>query len=229
MKEETRLKINTISNVLTVLFTVTGLAVMVLRNSGTYGLSDEGLKNLKFFTVQSNIFAAAVSAYILIRYKGKGAPDRSSYLLKMVSTAAVFVTFSVVAFFFGPLYGHSHFYHGSNLWFHLIVPLLCVADFLMTRPYRGISKKDALFSAIPPFLYGSVYLANILINGIGSGRDSNDWYGFVNWGLPVGILIFAGIMAVSVLATLLLLQAGRVLMLKSDGKNSKITEGGNTP
>ena len=38
----------------------------------------------------------------------------------------------------------------------------------------------------------------------------------------LGIVIFAGIMAVSVLVSLLLLIPGRVFVLKSDNKNSKM-------
>ena len=44
------------------------------------------------------------------------------------------------------------------------------------------------------FVYGTVYLTNILVNGTGVWPDTNDFYGFMNWGLPVGIVIFACIM-----------------------------------
>ncbi|MBP1584989.1 MAG: Pr6Pr family membrane protein [Lachnospiraceae bacterium] len=222
MKRDTRLKINNILGIMIVVFTVIGLIVMIVVNSEGSGLSDKGLRNLKYFTVQSNILAAVVQTMILISRRGRDDIGRRLYILKMVATAAVFVTFSVVAFFFGPLYGHSHFYHGSNLWFHLIVPVICIADFLITEQNGSVKKRDVFYSAIPPFLYGSVYLANILINGLGNGETTNDWYGFVNWGLPVGIVIFAGIMAVSVLVSLLLLIPGRVFVLKSDNKNSKM-------
>lgn len=222
MKKETRLLINKILGIMIVVFTVIGLIVMIIVNSDRSGLSDNGLRNLKYFTVQSNILAAVVAGIILVRTKGREEPGRVLYLMKLVATAAVFVTFSVVAFFFGPLYGHLHFYNGSNLWFHLIVPVVCIADFLLTEQSRDVRKRDVFFSAIPPFLYGSVYLANILINGVRNGDVNNDWYGFVNWGLPVGIGIFAGIMAVSVLISLILLIPGRVFVLKSDSKNSKM-------
>jgi uncharacterized protein (DUF486 family) len=29
-----------------------------------------------------------------------------------------------------------------------------------------------------------------MVNGIGEWPDTNDWYGFLNWGWPVGIAIF---------------------------------------
>jgi hypothetical protein len=50
---------------------------------------------------------------------------------------------------------------------------------------------------IPTAIYGSIYLVNILINGVGKWPNSNDWYGFVKWGLGVGILIFVVILFIS--------------------------------
>ena len=50
---------------------------------------------------------------------------------------------------------------------------------------------------IPSFLYGTVYLLNNLINGIGEWPDGNDWYGFLNWGFPVGIIIYLGVILVT--------------------------------
>ena len=41
---------------------------------------------------------------------------------------------------------------------------------------------------------------NILINGIGVWPDTNDWYGFLNWGLPMGLVIFAGLCLITWLA-----------------------------
>jgi hypothetical protein len=51
--------------------------------------------------------------------------------------------------------------------------------------------KKTLITALPSLLYGLGYLINILINGIGEGRNSNDWYGFLTWGYGTGFLIFA--------------------------------------
>lgn len=60
-----------------------------------------------------------------------------------------------------------------------------------------IPLSKTLFAMIPSFLYGTVYLLNNLINGIGEWPEGNDWYGFLNWGLPIGIAIYLGIIIVS--------------------------------
>ena len=41
-------------------------------------------------------------------------------------------------------------------------------------------------------LYGIAYCANILINGVGTFPNTNDWYGFTMWGvqfMPVVLLV----------------------------------------
>ena len=59
---------------------------------------------------------------------------------------------------------------------------------------RMIPFRWTLYTMIPVLIYGAFYLGNILINGVGVWPDTNDFYGFVNWGLPVGIGIFAVIL-----------------------------------
>ena len=89
-------------------------------------LSSSGFTSLKYFTVLSNIFAGVTSAiWAIVAIKGKDTkvPD----VLKFVSTVAVMVTFSVVAFFLRPVYKDYPMYSGANLWFHLLIPLLELA------------------------------------------------------------------------------------------------------
>ena len=75
--------------------------------------------------------------------------------------------------------------------FHLIVPLFAMAEFLIIKTREKIPFKYTLYSAALALAYGTYYLVNILINGIGEWPDTNDWYGFLNWGFPIGIAIFA--------------------------------------
>ena len=166
-----------------------------------------GLENLKYFTVQSNILCGLVAVIYLITefLRGHGRPLSSHddpatkenacptwvMTLKLAATAAVMVTFLVVACFFGPIYGYGQLYLGSNLFFHLIIPLLGLAEFCLLDgmlPFR-----NTFPAGTPALIYGCVYLANILINGMGTWPNSNDWYGFMNWGAIPGALIFASI------------------------------------
>ena len=62
--------------------------------------------------------------------------------------------------------------------------------FLSDRKYTASENRLAV---IPPLVYGTIYLLNNVINGIGEWPDTNDWYLFLAWGYPVGLCIFAGI------------------------------------
>ena len=170
--------------------------IMALRGEGT--LSAAGFSNLKYFTVLSNIFNGAVSLFYAIRLASvlRHQSRRLSFrlhLLKYIATAAVALTFLVVTGFFGPLYGWASMYQGANLWFHLILPLVSLLEFCFVDNFFPLAFRASFLTMIPPLLYGFAYLTNLLINGVGIWPDTNDWYGFVNWGLPVGIGIFAAI------------------------------------
>ena len=50
--------------------------------------------------------------------------------------------------------------------------------------------KDTLFAILPMLLYGFLYVGNIVVNGIGKGADTNDWYGFAVWGPKSAAVVF---------------------------------------
>ena len=218
-------KIILFMNILIVAFTLLGLGIMLYRN-GAEGelLTSSGWANLKYFTVLSNIFCGIVAAIFMIT---QVLPSRkiatetvspvknpSTYpawimTLKLAATAAVSVTFLVVACFFGPIYGYGMLYLGSNLFFHLIIPLLGMVEFCLLDgdlPFR-----NTFLAGAPALLYGCVYLGNILINGKGEWPHTNDWYGFMNWGYGPAAMIFAGIVLTSWGVSCLLRKVNRLV------------------
>ncbi len=190
--QSTRAKVAAILNILIIIEAAVGTVLMLFFRDGDALLASSGVENLKYFTVLSNEFCGIVAVWALIRAVRRKAPPM---LMKLMAAAAVGLTFLTVAAFLGPLYGHRFMYKNANLFFHLILPLTAMAEYiLLPVPKGGVPFKWTLLTMIPVFLYGSGYLTNILINGTGVWPDTNDFYGFVNWGLPVGIVIFAGIM-----------------------------------
>ncbi len=192
-----RKKILTVYNILIVLFVLYAWLRMFFDPEESR-LSSKGFTNLKYFTTLSNIFAGAVAAAWLVRCARKKDTEALS-LWKYISTCAVGLTFLVVLCFLGPLYGFGTMYVRSNFFFHMLVPLMAIAEFIIFN-HRKMSAKDNLMVIIPPLLYGTVYMINTLVNGV----RGNDIYGFLNWGYPVGILIFAVICLVTWLVGLLL-------------------------
>jgi len=170
---------------------------MMARGGGL--LSSAGLRSLRYFTVLSNLFEGIVSAVLAVtllrggdRTEDRtGTSDREKRagrlgLFNLIAASAVALTFLVVMVFLGPLFGYPAMFRGANLWFHLIVPLAAIAEFILFNETE-VPKKACRWVVIFPLAYGTVYLINILVNG----APGNDIYGFTLWGLPVALVIFA--------------------------------------
>lgn len=146
-----------------------------------------GIASLRYFTILSNLLEAAASRLWLINMNEK---------FKYVACVSVMLTFTVVIVFLGPLFGYKIMFSGVSLWFHLLVPLLSLFEILFLSDAR-YTRKDNLLVLIPLALYGTYYVGNNLINGIGKWPHSNDWYGFLSWGYPIGMVIYTLIFLVT--------------------------------
>ena len=175
-------------NACIVFFTGIGTCLMWTNSDSGAGLMSSGFANLKYFTVLSNLFCGIVALVRLVFY---ALSKEFSILPKLMAASATGLTFLIIAAFLQPLYPDLNLYERGNLYFHLIVPLFAMAEFLIIGTREKIPFKYTLYSAALALAYGTYYLVNILINGIGEWPDTNDWYGFLNWGFPVGIAIFA--------------------------------------
>lgn len=207
---------NIIFNSFILLFVIIGTIIMLQSKESATGLTADGWENLRYYTVLSNEFAGIIAVFtlsLLITDKDGKLWGLIS-VLKLVGATGVGLTFMIIACFFGPLYGYLQLYKGSNFWFHLIVPVLCMTEFILLDTGKDeIKFRYTFIAAIPTVLYGMFYLLNILINGVGVWPDGNDWYGFVNWGMPVGIGIFAGIVIVSWIVAVALRQGHKLLYI----------------
>ena len=179
-------------NLVIVILAVTGIILMLTSEAEEGALQSSGLENFKFYTVLSNVFCGIVALIDLICICAKKGTGKMA-ALKLAAVCGVAITFAVVAFMFGPLYGFANFYKRGNLFFHLLLPVTAMAEFIFVKR-KKIPFRYTVFAAIPTLLYAIGYLLNILINGIGGPwPDTNDFYGFLNWGWPAGICIFTGI------------------------------------
>lgn len=171
-------------------FTVIGIILMLTRKAEAGALQSSGIENFKFYTVLTNVFCGLIAAVYLMFILLKKDTDKIR-VFKLAAVCGVAITFAVVAFMFGPLYGYPQFYKGGNLFFHLLEPLTAIAEFILIRR-KKIPFKYTVIAAVPTLLYGMGYMLNILINGVGGPwPDTNDFYAFLSWGWPVGIAIFA--------------------------------------
>lgn len=189
---------------LIVICVVYGTWLMLTRGGDGTGLISSGLENLKYYTVLSNLFCGIVALAELVAHISRKSKFDFT-MLKFMAATVTGLTAVIIAAFLQPTYPDLNMYQGSNLWFHLIVPVIAVAECVFTSDVASmLSFGRTMLTMIPSAVYGLFYALNILFRGIGTWPDTNDWYGFLNWGWTIGIVIFLVIIIVTWLVSLAL-------------------------
>jgi len=189
-------KTTVLINVLIALMVAAAWCMMLFRTDGNGALSVRGFGSLRYFTVLSNLAegaaagCCAVAVGSRLRTGREGVPAWT-VTFRFIAAASTALTFLTVTFFLGPLYGFATMYAGANFFFHLIVPLTAAAAFCLDGQGEDVPFRATLPAVLPMAAYGAFYLGNNLIRGIG---PDTDWYGFLNWGWPTGLIIFAVLM-----------------------------------
>ena len=196
-------RLSAILNIAIVAFVLAGVTVLFLRKVGDgKSLTAVGVKNIKYYTVQSNLLCAFVSAYYLVLKfaKKRKIPD-SFVCLKLAATATISITFLVTLCILGPNYGYERLYRNQGFVFHLVVPLMAVADFwLLDTKGTRMKARYTWMSTFPTVVYGFGYIWNLVRHGLSTKfPDPNDFYKFTTYGYSVAILVFAGIIFASYL------------------------------
>lgn len=180
--------------------------------------------SLRFYTNLSNLFAGITAlcyALGLLRIlRGRAqAVCAAVQTLALVGTAAIMLTFLTVAIFLAPAAPQLHLFGKSGFLFHLLIPVLCIAVYVLLDGFGTPCRFAWLLGALPMLLYGVCYTANCLINGYESEwtPESNDWYGFLVNGLPAGIVSFLVMALMTVGAGVLLHWGNRRLARRASG------------
>ena len=189
----TRQKVSFVLNCLIFLITVFATVSMIIGfefMGEIKVLSSASFKAFKYFTVDSNVFAGIVALvymiYLILLSKGKikVMPKWLSYL-KLAAATGVTLTMMVTVFFLAPKSTTTYFayFMNSNLFMHLITPLLCIISFIFFEPAQ-LSFIESFTGTCPMILYAIYYIPNILLH-LDNGKVSTnyDWYGFLFAGL----------------------------------------------
>ena len=181
-----KLKISLIFNIMIVILVTIGTIFMF---TGFKFMPDETLLEVstiemfKFYTVDSNVLMGIISLIFLI-YEKKLIDNKIAeipkniYILKLIGTSAITLTFITTAFFLTPNYGLYAMYNNNNLFFHLIIPLLSIITYIFFEKHDS-KYKYAFLGIIPMFIYSIFYTSNILIHLNNGGLSFNyDFYGF---------------------------------------------------
>jgi hypothetical protein len=147
--------------------------VRMFKKGGNRVLSQRGLESLKYYTCLSNIFAGLTIVCLLVTGMQASLPMWVA-LLKYSAAVSVCLTFCVVMVFLGPRMGYKLLFAEEQLFLHAVGPLLAVFSFLSSPFIPQMNSSATFIAVIPTLLYGIVYAANILKNGIGEGEKTND-------------------------------------------------------
>lgn len=161
-------------------------------------LVTQSWENLKYFTVLSNLLsgiASAIYIFFTLREKSGNLPGPVA-TLKLAGTTSVALTFFTVVVLFRLLWGLHGLFMGANLWYHLVLPIAAMISTAVFETNLTFKLRDAFVATIPMVLYGAAYYVNIVLNGMGEGPNSNDWYGLaaagLQWAPVVFVTMFAG-------------------------------------
>ena len=136
-----KLKMSLVINIIIFLLTVFSTIVMMAGIKFMHGaepvLEVTKLGVFKFFTVDSNILMGLIALLFAMEeikiLKGtKKEINNKLYILKLLSTTAVSITFIVVFTYLGAIVegGIPAMLQNSNMFFHLIIPVLSIITFI---------------------------------------------------------------------------------------------------
>lgn len=206
-----------ILNIVIVLLTIFASIIMFTGIKLTRGaaplLETSKIGMFKFFTVDSNIFMGLISLLFIIKTLKNKEITKNMYILKLMSTTSVTLTFLVVFLYLGPISkdGIKSMLQNSNLFFHLIIPVLSIITFIKYEK-TNLKLKDTIYGIIPTIIYALFYTTNVLIH-TNNGKVSPiyDWYWFVQNGVKQAIIVLPLIILITYAISLTLYKLNRRL------------------
>ena len=199
MKNNKLFIVSFILNILTFLLVLVGVILMLTIRISALGQTD--ITVFKYFTFQSNVFMGVVAFIyalfqLLILLNKKDKLPHVLLVFNHVGVTAVGLTFLVVIFFLAPGYGFNLMYKGANLFFHGIVPVVAMINFMFIEKECALKFSDTPFSIIPSFLYGIVYFIVVVANNA-YGDINIDFYMFGKDGPLIGAFNFLAVMSIA--------------------------------
>ena len=179
---------------------------------------------IRFFTIDSNLLAGISSLLFLIQQRnlilGKIKEIKIRYYIyELVATCSVSLTFFIVLIYLSRItpYGFFSMYVNKNLFFHGIIPLLSIINFIFFEKTDRIKFKSTFLSLIPIFMYATYYITNILIHMENKYVSVEyDWYWFVQKGIWEIFIVVPLIFCISYFLSCLLWIFNKIIIIKKN-------------
>ena len=171
-------------------FCTAGICISYFRKDGHWNVS-YGLKAFRFFTTLSNVLCGIAGLCVAATLHGADLPY-GVWLLKYFGTSTVTVTFLTVMLFLGPAAGYKKMLSRDSFYMHLLGPLLALISFCFLERQYELTLSLSLLSLVPVFLYGAVYLYQVVI-----AENWEDFYGYNKngkWPLSFAAMMVAGVL-----------------------------------
>lgn len=204
-------KISLILNIIITILTIFASIIMFTGIKITHGiepvLETTRLGMFKFYTVDSNMLMGFISLLFVILQLTKKEITKNMYRLNLMATTSVGLTFLIVFTYLGQISpgGIKSMLQNSNLFFHLIIPVLSIINFTIFERTNKLKIKDTLYGIIPTVIYAVIYVTNLLLH-VEKGKVSPiyDWYWFVQNGIKYAIIVAPMIILISYIISLIL-------------------------
>ena len=204
-KEIKKIKISLVMNAASFLIFAVGLVFMLIGfqfMGYEKRLSATTAEAFRFFTVDSNVIAG-IACLIMVIFEIRLLKGKTEslpawlYSLKHIATVGVAITFFTVLLILAPFFEGGFFalYMNSNLFFHLIIPLLCMISFMFFEGTRRLRFGQTFLGIITMLVYGVFYAANVMTHMSGGQVSSKyDWYGLFSgtiapWPVMMAIMV----------------------------------------
>ncbi len=175
-----------ILKIIVILSAILGTALSAYAGRDTFM---GGKSVFMFFTIQSNIAVAIISAIGYYLIKNEKEINNIWYIIKFVGTVSITLTGVVFAFVLAPTLG-AEAWNIQNVLTHVVVPVTSIIDFFVVGINSNIHKKNVLFVVIPPILY-AIYAGIGYVAGWQFAEGINYPYFFLNWGSEAGAFGFS--------------------------------------
>ena len=220
-KGKINIKISIITNIIITILTILASVMMFTGFMFMSGydpiLESTKIGMFRFFTVDSNVFMGIIALLFAIEeikiLNGKiNQVSTKMYILKLMATTSVGLTFITVFGYLGPIAkgGIPSMLMNSNLFFHLLIPVISIINFIVFERTDKLEFKYSFLGVIPTFIYAIYYISNILIH-LEEGKVSPiyDWYWFVQGGIWQAFIVLPLMMVITYIISLTLWRLNR--------------------
>lgn len=151
------------------LFSFYGISIG-LMNTYLELMNDSSYSLFHFFTVNSNVFSAVGSAF-MIPYAIDGIRRKRFVLPKWISlfqfsgAFCLGLTMSFAILFIFPTTGAYYAFGGANFWLHIVCPIMAIVLLFTVETDRNISLDEMILCMLPYFVYSLIYTINVVLIG----------------------------------------------------------------